>query len=89
VLKRGDIINMELAAIIAATRRRSVADLRRRADRDGAQVLGRDHAAHKRIIAEIAPGKPTETCAPEIFPRTRQSRPTQCHGIDLSPTTAR
>jgi Xaa-Pro aminopeptidase len=41
---------------------------------------------YKRIIAEIAPGKPTENMriASKFFRDNGvQSRPTQCHGIDL------
>jgi Xaa-Pro dipeptidase len=41
---------------------------------------------YRRIVAEIAPGKPTEAMrtASKFFRDSGyQSRPTQCHGIDL------
>ena len=77
VLQKGDIINMELAAGYPRLHRADrLADLRRRADRDGAQILGRDHAArlppHRRrdrarqARGEYAPGQ-------QILPRQRLS----------------
>jgi len=60
--------------------------LRRRADRDGAQFWDEiTLPGYKHIIAEIAPGKPTENMriASSSSATTRASRPTQCHGIDL------
>ena len=65
-----------------------LADLRRRADRDGEEILARRSRcrATSRIVAEIAPGKPVETMrsASKFFrDNGYQSRPTQCHGIDL------
>src|SRR5258708_25914366 len=41
---------------------------------------------YKKIVAEIAPGKPTEnmrTASRFFRDNGYQSRPTQCHGIDL------
>jgi Xaa-Pro dipeptidase len=41
---------------------------------------------YRRIIAEIAPGKPVEamrTASKFFRDKGYQSRPTQCHGIDL------
>ena len=70
--------------------------LPRRADRDGAQILGRDHAArlpahHRRDRARQADREHAH--GEQILPRQGvQSRPTQCHGIDLvtdNPTSAR
>ena len=88
VLQKGDIINMELAAGYPRLHRADrLADLRRRADRDGEKILERHHAArlqenHRRDRA----GKPAENMrlASKFFrDNGYQSRPTQCHGIDL------
>ena len=65
-----------------------LADLPRRADRHGAQVLGGDHAA--RLPAGSSPrsrpaSRPRAMRQASKFFRDNgvQSRPTQCHGIDL------
>ena len=64
-----------------------LADLRRRADRDGEKVLGRDHAAglpedHRRDRARQA-GREHAHASKFFRDKGVQSRPTQCHGIDL------
>jgi Xaa-Pro aminopeptidase len=88
VLKKGDIINMELAA-----------GYRGYTAQVGSPItLGPPTAmvrkfweeitlpGYHRIVAEIAPGKPAEAMlqASKFFrEKGVQSRPTQCHGIDM------
>src|SRR5947207_1199316 len=88
VLQKGDIINMELAA-----------GYRGYSAQVGSPIcLGEPTEmvrkfwdeimlpGYKKIVAEIAPGKPTEnmrTASKFFRDKGVQSRPTQCHGIDL------
>src|SRR5712672_231796 len=88
VLKKGDIINMELAA-----------GYRGYSAQVGSPIcLGEPTAmvrkfwdeltlpGYQKIVAEITPGKPTEalrTASKFFRDHGVQSRPTQCHGIDL------
>jgi Xaa-Pro dipeptidase len=88
VLQKGDIINMELAA-----------GYRGYSAQVGSPIcLGEPTAmvrkfweeitlpGYQKIVAEIAPGKPTEnmrTASKFFRDKGVQSRPTQCHGIDL------
>ena len=65
-----------------------LADLPRAADRDGAQVLGGDHAARlpARSSPRSGPATPTDNMrlASRFFREQGvQSRPTQVHGIDI------
>src|SRR3977135_2129376 len=87
-LQKGDIINMELAA-----------GYRGYTAQIGSPICGSEATAratkfwraiplpgYRRIIAEIAPGKPVEamrTASKFFRDNGYQSRPTQCHGIDL------
>ena len=63
------------------------AHLHRRADRDGEKFWKEvTLPGYRRIVAEIAPGKPCEAMrvASKFFrDNGYQSRPIQCHGIDL------
>ena len=66
VLQKGDIINMELGRRLSRLHRADrLADLPRRADRHGAEILGRHHAArlptHRR--RDRARAGPRRTCA--------------------------
>jgi Xaa-Pro aminopeptidase len=88
VLKKGDIINMELAA-----------GYRGYSAQIGSPIcLGQPTEmvrkfwdeitlpGYQKIVAEIAPGKPTEnlrTASKFFRDNGVQSRPTQCHGIDI------
>ena len=75
VLQKGDIINMELAAGYPRLHRADrFADLPRRTDRDGAEILGRDHAARlqqdrRRDRARQAGGG--DAASQQILPRQR------------------
>ncbi len=88
VLEKGDIINMELAAgyrgytaqigspICVGEPTEMVKNFWHEVTRPG----------YRRIIAEIAPGQPVEamrTASKFFRDNGYQSRPTQCHGIDL------
>src|SRR5438132_5721905 len=88
VLKKGDIINMELAAGY----RGYSAQIGSPICVGGPTEMVRRFwdeitlPGYKRIVAEIAPGRPTENMriASKFFrEKGVQSRPTQCHGIDL------
>src|SRR5262249_57053492 len=88
VLKKGDIINMELAA-----------GYRGYSAQIGSPICVGEPTAmvrkfwdeitlpgYQRIIAEIVPGKPTENMriASKFFRDNGvKSRPTQCHGLDF------
>ncbi|MBI3435052.1 MAG: aminopeptidase P family protein [Proteobacteria bacterium] len=88
VLRQGDIINMELAAGYRGYTAQVGSPVCLGAPTDMVRRFWEDIAlpGYHRIVAEIAPGKPTENMrkASGFFrERGLQSRPTQCHGIDL------
>ena len=92
VLKKGDMINMELAAGYRGyTAQIGSPICARRADRHGAQVLGGDHAARlQQDRRRDAPGKTVEAMrqASRFFRDNGvQSRPTQCTASTSSPTS--
>src|SRR6266700_1938205 len=88
VLKKGDIINMELAAGYRGYSAQigspiCVGEPTEMVRRFWDEIT---LPGYKRIVAEIAPGRPTENMriASRFFrEKGVQSRPTQCHGIDL------
>src|SRR5712672_3328595 len=88
VLAKGDIINMELAAGYRGYSAQIGSPICLGEPTDMVRRFWEDITlpGYKRIIAEIAPGKPTENMriASKFFRDNGvQSRPTQCHGIDL------
>src|SRR3954451_23962680 len=88
VLKTGDIINMELAAGYRGYSAQIGSPICVGEPTEMVRKFWDEITlpGYKRIIAEIAPGKPTENMriASKFFRDNGvQSRPTQCHGIDL------
>src|SRR5215468_10127714 len=87
VLKRGDIINMELAAGYRGYSAQIGSPICLGEPTDMVKRFWNDVTlpGYHRIVAEIAPGKPTEamrTASKFFRDNGYQSRPTQCHGID-------
>src|SRR5438132_20729 len=88
VLKKGDIINMELAAGYRGYSAQigspiCVGEPTEMVRRFWDEIT---LPGYQRIVAEIAPGRPAENMrmASKFFrEKGVQSRPTQCHGIDL------
>jgi Xaa-Pro aminopeptidase len=88
VLKRGDIINMELAAGYRGYTAQIGSPITLGPPTDMVRRFWEDITlpGYHRIVAEIQPGKPAEAMreASKFFrDKGVQSRPTQCHGIDL------
>jgi Xaa-Pro dipeptidase len=88
VLKKGDIINMELAAGYRGYTAQIGSPICIGEPTDMVRKFWAEITlpGYHRIIAEIAPGKPAENMreASKFFrEKGVQSRPTQCHGIDL------
>jgi Xaa-Pro aminopeptidase len=88
VLKKGDIINMELAAGYRGYSAQIGSPICVGEPTEMVRKFWDEITlpGYKRIIAEIVPGKPTENMriASKFFRDNGvQSRPTQCHGIDL------
>jgi Xaa-Pro aminopeptidase len=87
-LQAGDIINMELAAGYRGYTAQIGSPISIGAPTDMVKKLWHEIAlpGYRRIVAEIKPGKPAEAMrrASQFFrDHGYQSRPTQCHGIDL------
>lgn len=88
VLKKGDIINMELAAGYRGYTAQIGSPITLGQPTEMVKKFWHEITlpGYERIIAEIRPGKPVEAMreASRFFrERGYQSRPTQCHGIDL------
>jgi Xaa-Pro aminopeptidase len=88
VLKKGDIINMELAAGYRGYSAQVGSPITVGPPTDMVRKFWEDITlpGYHKIVAEIAPGKPTEamrTASKFFRDHGVQSRPTQCHGIDL------
>src|SRR5215468_9993579 len=88
VLRKGDIINMELAAGLRGYSAQIGSPICVGEPTEMVRKFWNDVTlpGYHRIVAEIAPGKPTEAMriASRFFrDKGVQSRPTQCHGIDL------
>jgi Xaa-Pro aminopeptidase len=88
VLKKGDIINMELAAGYRGYSAQVGSPITIGEPTEMVRKFWDDITlpGYKKIIAEIAPGRPCEAMreASKFFrDKGVQSRPTQCHGIDL------
>src|SRR6266850_2216037 len=88
VLKKGDIINMELAAGYRGYSAQIGSPICVGEPTDMVRKFWDDITlpAFQKMAAEIVPGKPTENMriASKFFRDNGvQSRPTQCHGIDL------
>jgi Xaa-Pro dipeptidase len=88
VLQQGDIINMELAAGYRGYSAQIGSPICVGAPTDMVKKFWEEITlpGYHRIVAEIAPGKPAENMrlAAKFFRDNGvQSRPTQCHGIDL------
>ena len=88
VLKKGDIINMELAAGYRGYTAQIGSPICVGEPTDMVKKFWNDITlpGYRRIIAEIAPGKPVEamrTASKFFRDNGYQSRPTQTHGIDL------
>jgi Xaa-Pro aminopeptidase len=88
VLKQGDIIIMELAAGYRGYTAQVGSPICLGEPTDMVRQFWEEITlpGYKRIVAEIAPGKPVENMrlAARFFREQGvQSRPTQCHGIDL------
>jgi len=88
VLKKGDIINMELAAGYRGYTAQVGSPICVGEPTEMVKKFWNEVTlpGYQRIIAEIAPGKPAEAMriASKFFrDNGYQSRPTQCHGIDL------
>jgi Xaa-Pro aminopeptidase len=88
VLKKGDIINMELAAGYRGYSAQVGSPITIGEPTEMVRKFWDDITlpGYKKIIAEIAPGKSCEAMreASKFFrDKGVQSRPTQCHGIDL------
>jgi Xaa-Pro aminopeptidase len=88
VLKKGDIINMELAAGYRGYTAQIGSPITLGEPTGMVKKFWHEITlpGYERIIAEIAPGKSVEAMreASKFFrERGYQSRPTQCHGIDL------
>jgi len=88
VLKKGDIINMELAAGYRGYTAQIGSPICLGPPTEMVRKFWEKITlpGYRRIVAEIAPGKPAEAMrqASRFFREAGvQSRPTQCHGIDL------
>ena len=88
VLQRGDIINMELAAGYRGYTAQIGSPITVGPPNDMVRKFWDEITlpGYNKIVAEIAPGKPTEamrTASRFFRDNGVQSRPTQCHGIDL------
>ena len=88
VLKKGDIINMELAAGYRGYTAQIGSPITLGPPNDMVRKFWDEITlpGYNKIVAEIAPGKPTEamrTASRFFRDHGVQSRPTQCHGIDL------
>jgi Xaa-Pro dipeptidase len=88
VLKKGDIINMELAAGYRGYTAQIGSPITLGPPSDMVRKFWEEITVpgYKKIVAEIMPGKPTEAMreASKFFrEHGMQSRPTQCHGIDI------
>jgi Xaa-Pro aminopeptidase len=88
VLQKGDIINMELAAGYRGYTAQIGSPICLGEPTEMVRRFWEEITlpGYRRIIAEIAPGKPVENMrqASRFFrEKGVQSRPTQCHGIDL------
>ena len=88
VLQEGDIINMELAAGYRGYTAQIGSPICVGEPTEMVKNFWNNITlpGYRRIIAEIAPGKPVEamrTASKFFRNRGYQSRPTQCHGIDL------
>jgi Xaa-Pro dipeptidase len=88
VLQKGDIINMELAAGYRGYTAQIGSPICVGEPTEMVKKFWNDITlpGYKKIIAEIAPGRPAENMrlASKFFrDNGYQSRPTQCHGIDL------
>ena len=88
VLQHGDIINMELAAGYRGYTAQIGSPICIGKPTDMVRKFWDDITlpGYKKIVAEIAPGRPAEamrTAAKFFRDHGVQSRPTQCHGIDL------
>jgi Xaa-Pro dipeptidase len=88
VLKQGDIVNMELAAGYRGYTAQIGSPICLGPPTEMVRKFWEEITlpGYHRIVAEIAPGKPAEEMrrASSFFrDRGVQSRPTQCHGIDL------
>jgi len=88
VLQKGDIINMELAAGYRGYTAQIGSPICVGEPTEMVKNFWNEITlpGYRRIIAEIAPGKPVEamrTASKFFRDKGYQSRPTQCHGIDL------
>ena len=88
VLKKGDIINMELAAGYRGYTAQIGSPITLGPPNDMVRKFWEEITlpGYNKIVAEIMPGKPTEAMreASKFFRQNgMQSRPTQCHGIDI------
>jgi Xaa-Pro aminopeptidase len=88
VLKKGDIINMELAAGYRGYTAQIGSPITIGEPTEMVKKFWNEITlpGYRKIVAEIAPGKPAEAMrlASRFFrDNGYQSRPTQCHGIDL------
>lgn len=88
VLKKGDIINMELAAGYRGYTAQLGSPITLGQPNDMVRNFWEKITlpGYHKIVAEIAPGRPTEamrTASRFFRDNGVQSRPTQCHGIDL------
>lgn len=88
VLQHGDIINMELAAGYRGYTAQIGSPICLGEPTDMVRKFWNDITlpGYRKIVAEIAPGRPAEAMrtASKFFRENgAQSRPTQCHGIDL------
>ena len=88
VLQQGDIVNMELAAGYRGYTAQIGSPICLGEPTDMVRKFWDEIAlpGYRRIVAEIAPGKPAEamrTASRFFRDHGMQSRPTQCHGIDL------
>ena len=88
VLKKGDIINMELAAGYRGYTAQIGSPITIGPPNDMVRKFWEEITlpGYNKIVAEIMPGKPTEAMreASKFFRQNgMQSRPTQCHGIDI------
>jgi Xaa-Pro aminopeptidase len=88
VLQKGDIINMELAAGYRGYTAQIGSPICLGEPTDMVRKFWEEITlpGYHKIVAEIAPGKPAEamrTASKFFRDHGVQSRPTQCHGIDL------
>ncbi len=88
VLKKGDIINMELAAGYRGYTAQIGSPITLGPPNDMVRKFWEEITlpGYNKIVAEIMPGKPAEAMreASKFFRANgMQSRPTQCHGIDI------